>query len=216
VPTDRPDDRPPTTGADNGRAAGWAPSEPVGPPAQPPRSLPAPPPPATGWDGIRDGDPLGPTWRSTPLAADPLTSRSASDRMLSPPPEPGRTSSWSRRHADPATGSLPLDPTFADLPPARPTTSTAWSLSAPAPGRAPGAVSDGTAAPNGTDGTAALNGAAGTPGLNGTAGTDGADHGADHDGLGRSGPNPLPQRSRRRPPVIDLGATEGTNRTPFG
>jgi hypothetical protein len=65
-------------------------------------------------------DPLNVPWRSTPLAADPLTSRSASDRMLAPPPEPGRTSSWTHRWADPATGSMPLDPVFLDQASGRP------------------------------------------------------------------------------------------------
>jgi diguanylate cyclase (GGDEF)-like protein len=151
-------------------------------PESAPESLPEPETEAVGPWGP---DPLSTSWRSTPLAADPLTSRSASDRMLTPPPEPGRTGSWTHRRADPSTGSMPVDPAYLGQARPRPTTaSSPASDLVPETGEAK-RYDERPDVPEAED-------------------------------LPQRNWSGLPQRSRRRPAVIDLNNTEGPSRTPFG
>ena len=164
-------------------------TEPVAAPGPLLRHQPAPEPQPQPRNA--NPDPLAGPWPS-PLAADPLTSRSASERMLTPPPEPGRTGAWNHRGTDPATGALPLDPGFLDAPATRRPADRTWNPPERSQAPAPAAWE---APPRPRD----------------HGGSDDPDSG----GLRRPDPEQT-QRSRRRPPVIDLGATEGPNRTPFG
>ena len=104
--------------------------------------------------------------------------------MLAPPPEPGRTGSWTHRRADPATGSMPLDPAYLDQARPRPTAGSPASDLVPGTGEAE-QLDERSDVPEAED-------------------------------RRRRNWSGLPQRSRRRPAVIDLNNTEGPSRTPFG